>query len=188
MAIDKKTVKYVKDQLKAGYTPDQIKSALAGSGYAQADIDQAIAAAGVGTKAATGSSQPSGAGAAPAKPSAGIAGYAAEMSIGFIISLIAGIILIISAVLPLLGVTFFSDIFAFFTIILDLGADLGMIFGIVLAIVAIIGAVLIKMKPDNKAPGVIVLAVSIILILMGPAFFLGAIIGVIGGLLAVIGR
>jgi len=191
MAVDKKVINYVKNQLKAGYTPDQIKTALANSGYNQADINQAIAAAGAGkakpVKGAPAAAKPTKGSPAGAKPAAG-AGMAEKPMIGFIVSLIGGILILLAAILPALGITFFNEIFEFFPAIMVSDATMTMILGLVFAVVAIIGAVLVNMRPDNKAPGLIVLVMSIIILLMGTGFFLGALLGIIGGAMAILGK
>ncbi|MHC4307822.1 MAG: hypothetical protein ACYSR7_04275 [Planctomycetota bacterium] len=176
MAIDKKVVDYVKTQLKAGYTQDQIKTALANSGYRSNDIKQAMSSAGTmptaGPVKGVKSSSPSGGG---------------NPVVGFWVSLIGGVVILLAAILPMVSLTIFSDISSFFPMILNLG-EMITILGIIIGAVALIGAVLINMMPDNKIPGIIVLVISVIALLVNPDFFLGAIVGIVGGVLAVIGK
>jgi len=171
MAVDKKVVDYVKNQLKTGYTPQQISAALANSGYTQADINEAMSAGGASKPAK---------GAAPALG-------AGEPVIGFWLSLIGGAVIIIGALLPVLDMTILEDVFSFFPVVLAMG-DMSMILGMVFGAIAAIGAVLINMMPENKLPGIIVLAISVIALLMGPGFFIGAVVGIIGGAMAFLGR
>lgn len=176
MVIDKKVVDYVKTQLKAGYTSDQIKTALANSGYAPNDIKQAMSSAGpVKGSNSLGSIPNSG-------PS-----EAGGPVIGFWVSLVSGVVILLASILPLIGMTVFSDISSFFPVILNLG-EMVTILGIIFGAVALIGAVLINMMPDNMIPGIIVLVISVIALLISPSFFLGAVVGIVGGFLAVIGK
>jgi len=188
MVIDKKVINYVKNQFKAGYTPDQIRAALANSGYARADINQAMSAAGAGKpKTASKPVKPGKSVQAGAKPAAG-AGFEKPM-IGFILSLIGGILLLLATVLPFAGITFLGTVFSFFPVlILILDATINMILGIIFPVVILIGAFLIRNRPDSRAPGLIVIVVSVITLIMLPGSFLGAIIGAIGGALAIIGK
>ena len=177
MAVDKKVIDYVKNQLKAGYTPEQIRTALANSGYNQVDINQAMSAAGAGPHVKG------------AKPAPKAAGAAKIPMIGFALSVVAGLLLLLATLLPFAGITVFGDVFSFFPVlILIADASILMILGILFPVIILIGAFLTKTMPDNKAPGLIVLVISIISLLMLPGSFLGALLGIIGGALAVVGK
>jgi len=175
MAAGKKIIDYVKDQLKAGYTPDQIRKALATSGYTKADIEEAMSSAGkIAGKAVS----------AAAKPQSAASGNTWDMA--FIISLVGAVLLIVAAILPLLGLTILSDLFVFFPAIVSLDAFMSMVMGIIFAVI-IIAVFMLQAVPENfKGPAVLV--VSIIALLMDPGFFLGGILGIIGGALKAIGK
>jgi len=102
---------------------------------------------------------------------------------GFIISLIAGIFVLIN------GIAWFmlSDLFE----TLGLGGMFGFglvletlgIITIVFAIILFIGAILIYMPGKELIGGILVLVFSIISFFTGGGFIIGAILGIIGGAL-----
>ena len=102
---------------------------------------------------------------------------------GFIISLIAGFLMLIGAVLfafiagfiELLGGVIPSFITDLFTGI----ASIGVIF----AILVIIGAILIYIPGYRTIGSILVIIFSILNIITGGGFFIGLILGIIGGIL-----
>ncbi len=185
MAVDKKVIDYVKNQLNAGYTPDQIKAALAKSGYTQADIKQAMSSGGAAK------SKPSVAAKAkkPAKKAKAekpTKSKGGKPIVGFAVSLIGGIFILLAAILPMVGITVFDTIFSFFPVIINF-VGMASIIGIILGIVTIIGAALLKVT-GNIVSGAIVVVVTIIALLSGSGFFLGSLLGIIGGAIGIAGK
>ena len=102
---------------------------------------------------------------------------------GFILSLIAGIIILINAVL-LAGVAgFFESLSAVFPIFLmEIFTGLVSI-GLVFGGLVIVGAILIYLPRKETVGGIIVIIFSILSIIIGGGFIIGLILGIIGGLL-----
>jgi len=105
---------------------------------------------------------------------------------GFIISLIAGILILINALL----------VFALTSLIGGIGASVGLpelgaaialygTVGLVFAIIVIVGAIMIYMPGREVIGGILVLIFSILSIIIGGGFILGLILGIIGGALGI---
>ncbi len=105
---------------------------------------------------------------------------------GFVISLIAGILILAA------GLWLFSMVSAFsgfagasFTGLLGaIGAMYGVL-GLVFGLIVIIGAVMIYMRKEVIG-GVLVLIFSLISILAGGGFIIGLILGIVGGILGML--
>jgi hypothetical protein len=106
-----------------------------------------------------------------------------KAQVGFVLSLIAGIIILINAVmfvaladfLDLVGAVipaFVGDIFAGLAVV-----------GVVFAAIVIIGAILIYIPGKETIGGILVIIFSIFSIIVGGGFILGLVLGVIGGVL-----
>lgn len=106
-----------------------------------------------------------------------------KAQVGFVLSLIAGIIILINAVmfvaladfLDLVGTVipaFVGDIFTGLAVV-----------GIVFAALVIIGAILIYIPGKETIGGILVIVFSILSIIVGGGFILGLILGIIGGAL-----
>ena len=102
---------------------------------------------------------------------------------GFIISLIAGILILINSL----------AFFALADLVESLGGmipffvegvleTLGAI-GAIIALVVIVGAFLIYMPGKETIGGILVIILSILSIVIGGGFFIGLILGIIGGIL-----
>jgi hypothetical protein len=109
-------------------------------------------------------------------------------TIGFIISLLAGICVLINAAmfvvlddfLESLGVSgyipdFVTDIFAGMAAV-----------GLLFAVLVIIGAILIYMPGKEMVGGILVIISSILSIVIGGGFLIGLILGVVGGVLGLL--
>jgi hypothetical protein len=108
---------------------------------------------------------------------------------GFIISLIAGIMILFNALVFFALTSFVGSIPMPVTIPgMELAeavfATIGMI-GLVFAIIVIIGAILIYMPGKEIIGGILVLIFSILSIIIGGGFVLGLILGIIGGALGI---
>lgn len=108
---------------------------------------------------------------------------------GFIISLIAGIMILINALMFFALTSFVGSIPMPVTIpgmelVEAVFATIGMI-GLVFAIIVIIGAILIYMPGKEIIGGILVLIFSILSIIIGGGFVLGLILGIIGGALGI---
>ena len=104
---------------------------------------------------------------------------------GFIISIIAAILILLNAILVGTAVTLFSGILAMmmpFPIVAEaivMWAAAGVIFGIIV----LIGAILIYKPGRELTGGILVIIFSILSIIIGGGFIIGLILGIIGGAL-----
>ena len=185
---DSEIVDYVKAQLKAGYTIDQIRKALLDANYepeeaqeaieeAQAEpaMEEALPIAGRREKTVSGPARIEGGGRA-----------------GFALSIIGSILILLSAIMLVANYTIISDIFSQIPALgtLSLGLELNdiIVVNIVLAIGIILCAVLSHKRHEiRKTTGMVIIALSILSLLNGGGFFL-AIIALIGGLLVLAGK
>ncbi len=107
--------------------------------------------------------------------------------IGFIVSLIGGIFILLAG-LWLFGMVSALSGFAGVTFSGLLGA-IGVMYGvlgIVFGLIVILGAVLIYMPGKEIIGGVVVLIFSLVSIVAGGGFFIGLILGIIGGILGML--
>ena len=113
---------------------------------------------------------------------------AKKATAGFIISLIAGILILINAAFFVFLAEFLEEVGAsipvFVTGIFAGLAAVGAVFGVL----AIIGAILIYMPGKETIGGILVLIFSILSILIGGGFLIGLILGIIGGALGLTKR
>lgn len=106
----------------------------------------------------------------------------------FVVSLLAGIFILLGAIFMMV----LSSILGGFAIGVGVGAvgSLLIIYGavgLIFAILVLVGAVMLWMKPHSHvAAGVIILLFSLFSIISGGGFLLGLILGIIGGILAII--
>jgi len=101
---------------------------------------------------------------------------------GFIVSLIAGILILINGLIFIAGAAIFES--------LGLGMFTGMVaafgaVGLIFAILVIIGAILIYMPGREVIGGILVIIFSILSIFIGGGFIIGLILGIIGGALGI---
>ena len=106
---------------------------------------------------------------------------------GFIISLIAGILILINGLL-FVGIAGMIESIPSMDLIPGLT---GMIagfaaVGLIFAIIVIIGAILIYMPGREMIGGILVLVFSILSIFIGGGFLIGLILGIIGGILGIL--
>src|SRR5579875_1354214 len=107
---------------------------------------------------------------APEKPTA-----------AFVLSLIAGLLVLIHSVIIMSFGGLFSFVPFFGALILVLGLA-----GLVMGVLIIIGSIFINSNDSSKVRtgGILVLIFSIVSLFFGGGFFLGFILGLIGGILA----
>lgn len=114
---------------------------------------------------------------------------------GFVISLIAGILILINGAV-LIWLSTAIETFTGFMPQMSMGIEeaaeamrtVGMtmgVIGLVLGIIVLIGAVLVYTPGKEVIGGVLVLIVSIISIVVGGGFMIGLILGIIGGVLGI---
>ena len=168
---DSEIMEYVKTQLKAGYTEEQIRKALLDADYTIEEVNEAI----------TSQSKPPAA-PKPPKPEKRVGG-----KVGFILSLIGGVLILVTIIFMFMGYPILDDTLSQIPLLGVsslgiIGNDL-VVLNIILAAGIILGSVLSHKKKEMiKTTGVVVILLSIISLLNGGGFFL-AIISVIGGLL-----
>lgn len=105
-------------------------------------------------------------------------------TVGFIISLIAGIFILVNGLVFLVLEEFLESL-GVPVFVTGIFAGLASV-GIVFAILVIIGAILIYMPGKEIIGGILVLIFSILSIFIGGGFFIGLILGIIGGILGIL--
>ena len=102
---------------------------------------------------------------------------------GFIISFIAGILILINALMFVALADFLEELGASLPIFVT-GIFTGLAaVGVILGVLVIIGAFLIYSAGKETIGGILVIIFSIISIVIGGGFLLGLILGIIGGVL-----
>lgn len=106
-----------------------------------------------------------------------------KATIGFIISLIGGIIILINGIMFFAMAEFLETLGTSIPIfVADIFAGLAAV-GVLFAILVIIGAILIYMPGKETIGGILVIIFSILSIVIGGGFLIGLILGIIGGAL-----
>ncbi len=106
----------------------------------------------------------------------------------FVVSLLAGIFILLGAIVMMV----FSSILGGLAFGVGAGAAAGIFvlygaIGLLFAILVLVGAVMLWMKPKSHvAAGVIILLFSLFSIISTGGFFIGLILGIVGGILAII--
>lgn len=102
---------------------------------------------------------------------------------GFIVSLIAGVLILLNGLMFLALAEFIEDLGAFFPdFISDIFTGMAAV-GVIFALLVIIGAILIYMPGKEVIGGILVIIFSILSIVIGGGFLIGLILGIIGGAL-----
>lgn len=109
---------------------------------------------------------------------------------GFVISLIAGILILINALLWFALTSLITSIGEFVPIpgMAETAAATTALFGaigLIFAIIVLIGSILIYMPGKEILGGILVLIFSILSIIIGGGFIIGLILGIIGGALGI---
>jgi len=111
---------------------------------------------------------------------------------GFIISLIAGVLILINALL-IVGIAGVVGSWAAWVPEAEEAAGVVSTFfyawagaGLIFAILVIIGAILIYMPGREVLGGILVLIFSILSIIIGGGFLIGLILGIVGGVLGIV--
>lgn len=108
---------------------------------------------------------------------------------GFIISLIAGLLIMVQGILRFVRGTLISGLFSDEVrrrILAGLALETIGIIAIILGILVLIGAYLIYSPGNEMAGGIIVLVLSVLSILTGGGFLAGFILGIVGGVLGIL--
>lgn len=110
-------------------------------------------------------------------------GEVKKATAGFIVSLIAGILILINALAFFALADFIESLGGVLPFLVEgILATLGAI-GAILAIIVIIGAILIYMPGKETIGGILVIIFSILSIVIGGGFLIGLILGIISGIL-----
>ena len=108
---------------------------------------------------------------------------AKRASAGFIVSLIAGILILINAIAFFALADFIESLGGMLPFFVeDIFETLGAV-GAIIALVVIVGGFLIYMPGKETIGGIIVIIFSILSIFIGGGFLIGLILGIIGGIL-----
>ncbi len=185
--VNPKIMKYIREQLQAGYNIDAIKNILIDSGYNPNEVNQAINNIQLESKqAAQQSVQPAEAAkaqpAVPVKPVAKSAASDIIKTAGFTLCIIAGVLIVGTALNAIAGKAM-ADVLVNIITGIGLEGDLLNIIGLVLGIGALIGAFIISKKAF--VGGIVVIALSAVYFIF-TGFLTGLIAGVIGGLLTIL--
>jgi small-conductance mechanosensitive channel len=108
---------------------------------------------------------------------------------GFIISLIAGLLILVQGIVRLVRGELVSGLFSDEIrrrILAGLALEIVGIIAIILGIIILIGAYLIYSPGKEMAGGIIVLVLSVLSILTGGGFLAGLILGIVGGALGIL--
>jgi len=106
----------------------------------------------------------------------------------FVVSLIAGIFILLGAIVMMA----LSSMLGGLALGVGAGAAAGIVLiygvvGLIFAILVLVGAVMLWMKPQSHvAAGVIILLFSLFSIISTGGFFIGLILGIVGGILAIV--
>ena len=108
---------------------------------------------------------------------------AKRATVGFSVSLIAGILILINALAFFALADFIESLGGVLPFIVEgILETLGAV-GAIFALVVIVGAFLIYMPGIETIGGILVIICSILSIVIGGGFFIGLILGIIGGIL-----
>lgn len=126
-----------------------------------------------------------------------------EINVGYALSLVGGILIIFSSLLSMIGIIFFGWYGGWMMGGMMYGGHMGgwyawpwwgnmmgffIIFptiGLISGILVTIGAMKLRTSTDTLAWGTVIIVFSIISFIGGGGFFFGAILGLIGGILAI---
>lgn len=175
--VGSEVIEYIKEQIKAGYSPQEIKAALEQQGWNDQEIDEAFQKA----------SPPQPAVFPPVE-------IKRQKGIDFFISIIAGFILFIVGLETFLNLPLISAPLAAsgisLTILGIIQASLSGLSGIILLIfglIAIIGSLMIYPEGKGRLGGLLVLVFSLLALIgfNGFLLFFGSILGILGGIVAI---
>lgn len=176
-------IEYVKEQLKAGYSSEEIRVALLAQGWTEEDVDEVFTFAG----------PPS---AQPITPPVTIKKGGNK---GFLISLLGGLILFIFGLETVLSLPVLSSLLVgagliiavsgFFEALLLTSLNSGVVI-LIFAVVIILGALLLHREGKEKRGGILIIVFSVLSLIgfNGFLLFVGAVLGIIGGILGMIKR
>ena len=108
---------------------------------------------------------------------------AKRASVGFIVSLIAGILILINAIAFFALADFIESLGDMLPFFVDGTFETLGAVGAIIALVVIVGGFLIYMPGKETLGGIIVIIFSIVSIVIGGGFLIGLILGIIGGIL-----
>ncbi len=197
MADDSSIVQYIREQLSAGYTEQEIRDALLSQGWYSEEIERAfstVRATAPAKPAARPAEEPPAAKQEPEKAAAQQPGRV--IGTGFILSLAGGVLVILNSLLVFFGI---GDLLDFFvpgiklSVLGMLGIQLSSLDSLVVNIIIggflVAAAFIIHVIPDKKRlTGMFMLIFSVITVLIGNGFLIGGIIAIIGGVLAILKR
>jgi len=180
--ISQEIVDYIRTQLEAGYTLEQITNALLKEGWTEDEIHEACETA--KEVAAPRLEKPL------EKPKA----LTSQPILGFLSSALAGVIILMQSLILIFYPSVILVVYSYIPIDTtgEIANTLNLfqiqdMFGVVVSILILLGSVLIY-KNREVAGGIIVLVLSIISLLTVNGFLAGSLIGIAGGILALLKR
>lgn len=192
--MDSRLIEYIKTQIAYGYSEQQIRDILLAQGWYQEEIDEAFSAArsqaqppaGAVSRPATEVSKAK-EGPAPFNIMSFLSGY-------LLLSIAGGVLIIINSALVFFNL---GDIIELFVSNLELSL-LGMfdvtlkafdafLINLIIGIFLIIASYILYTMPEKKKlTGMFMVALSLITVFIGNGFLIGGLLGMGGGLLAIL--
>ena len=195
MADDSSIIRYIREQVSAGYTEKEIGDALSSQGWYPEEIEKAFSTvrASVPAEPATRPAEGSLAAnrghenAATQQPMRGIGA-------GFILSLAGGVLVILNSLLVFLEIGDLLNLLVSgigLSVLGMLGIQFtsfnSLLVNIIIGGFLVAAAFIAHFMPDNaRLTGVFILILSAITVLIGNGFIIGGIIAIIGGILAIL--
>ncbi len=167
---DERLVEWIKKQRRSGFSDKQLKEYLISYGYDINTVNEAILASSEENETNT------------RKKGLRTAIF------GFILSLIAGVVVIADV---LLSEFFFKFKIVEIEIFSDIGTMFGeflWIFGLAVGVLMIMSAIVVRRPGGEKIGGISVIILSILSLISGGGFFFGALVGMISGILSIISK
>ena len=197
MADDSSIVQYIREQLSAGYTEQEIRDALLSQGWYSEEIEGAFSTVRAPAPAKPAARPAEGPPAVKQEPEKAAAQQPRrEIGTGFVLSLAGGVLVILNSLLVFSGIGDLLDLFVpgiELSVLGMLGVQLSsfdsLLVNIIIGGFLVAAAFIIYFIPDRvKLTGIFMLILSAITVLIGNGFLIGGIIAIIGGILTILGR
>ncbi len=196
MTDDSSIARYIREQLSAGYTEQEIRDALSSQGWYSEEIEKELSAVRASAPAKPAARPAEGSPAAKQGPEKAATQQPRRIGTGFILSLAGGALVILNSLLVFLEI---GDLLGLFvpgiglSVLGMLGIQVSSFYSLLANIIIggflVAAAFIIHLIPDKaRLTGIFMLIFSTITVLIGNGFLIGGIIAIIGGLLAILGR
>jgi hypothetical protein len=185
-----KIVRYIRDQLSAGYSEQQIRDSLLGQGWHAEEVEVAFSIARSAPRAVPPEK------ARQAAQAAQTGRPAKRVGTGFVLSVAGGSLIVLNSVLVFLGIGDMLELFvpgisiSFLSMFgVALSAFDSILINILIGAFLIVASFIIYFIPGKaRLTGMFMVALSVITVLVGNGFLIGGIIAMVGGVFAMLGR